>query len=254
MSSSVSSSSSAAIPDPAEPMMHIAALQKEYEVLMTRYQEAVQTHIADLQQAKQTRWVALPGRTWWGDKGLKEGPADTQQQCEALCASQGSACSGATFNAKRRYCWTRASDANGGGAPVLSTGLPSDTALVRQATLSLLAMESLNDRLLQLNQQIQDAWAQAGPPLQQQAQVRAEQQARLAESYRALKRQQQTMKQQLAAFETAQQTQENGQLWVEQQYAWVQLGWGLAAIGAAIAARYWLRSGASVSSLGSAAV
>jgi hypothetical protein len=232
-------------------MVRIAALQKEYEVLMTRYQEAVQTHIADLQQSAQQppaqtadgqqppaqggAWVALPGRAWWGDAALTEGPADSRQQCEALCAAQGAKCTGATFNARKRYCWTRSGEAQ--VAPGSSRG---DVALLRKATQSLVAMEALSDRLLRLNQEIQQAWTEGAPRMQRQATALADQRRRLADSYLALKRQQADMRQQLAEYSTADASRENSQLMVQQQYAWLRLGWGVAAVSAAVALRYWL--------------
>ena len=90
------------------------------------------------------KFTELPGRTWWGTHGIKEGAASTKEECISMCASN-SSCTGATFNPVKRYCWAR------GGDGVLSAGLSDDNALIPKLKGIVLILNRLNEKLMTIN-------------------------------------------------------------------------------------------------------
>jgi hypothetical protein len=64
-----------------------------------------------------------------------------------MCASDQN-CTGAVFNAKKQYCWTRTGDSS------LSPCAKSDNAIIPTLKANNIILQSLNDRLVQLTDQI----------------------------------------------------------------------------------------------------
>ena len=106
-------------------------------------------------------FTALKGRTWWGTGGLSEGSVNSQEECENMCANSPE-CSGATFNPVKRYCWTRTGDIG------ISAGMDTDYALITQQKAALSVMKTLNERLLEINNQITSELQSINPQVQEQ--------------------------------------------------------------------------------------
>jgi hypothetical protein len=92
-------------------------------------------------------FTELPGKTWWGTYGIKEGSVNTKEECISMCASN-SSCTGATFNPVKRYCWTR------GGNGSITPGMGTDFALIPKITNVLLSLTSLNNKLMSINEEL----------------------------------------------------------------------------------------------------
>lgn len=129
--------------------MELDGLQKEYDILLNQYQEAGKHYIALLETPSvANELVSLTGRTWWGEKGLAEGHADTQEECQSMCANSAE-CSGATFHSAKRYCWTRAGNSS------ITEGTPDQVALVKRQQEALSQMTFWNEQLIALNERMQ---------------------------------------------------------------------------------------------------
>lgn len=127
-------------------LLQIDTMQKEYDILLGQYQEAVKTYINVISQPS-TNWVSVPGRTWWGTAALSTETTSNSDECKALC-SENPACSGATYNETKRYCWMRT------GESKLSTGTNKDVAFITEQKEALLIMQGINDQLQKLNRDI----------------------------------------------------------------------------------------------------
>jgi len=202
-----------------ETLIKLEVLQKEYDVLLQQYEEAVNNYIATLQSnivnpatevATSSNVVALKGRTWWGTQGLAEGGVDTQEQCEALCASVKN-CTGATFNPVKRYCWAR------GGESKLTPGLDDDYALIPQQKAALTEMKGLNERLIALNIEIMTMMQTMEPQMQAQKEEKTINYTNLNTSYQKLLDQKVEMEKQLEEYNSAEQDYENQNLYATQQ-------------------------------------
>jgi hypothetical protein len=193
-------------------LIKIEALQKEYESVLQQYQEAVQNYIATIQSSSSsssTVFTSLQGRTWWGTNGLSEGAANTQSECEAMCASSNN-CSGATFNPVKHYCWARS------GNSKITPGISTDQALLPTQKAALLVMSSLNDRLVALADEISNEWIQLHPQVAAQKQEKNNSQLRLDASYKRLLEQKWEMEQQLEEYNSADKEYQDQSLFVLQ--------------------------------------
>ena len=198
-------------------LIKIEALQKEYEVTLQQYQEAGKNYINSLQNASSnpnnstnSKFVALKGRTWWGSSGLSEASVSTQEECETMCAND-SKCSGATFNPVKRYCWIRTGESN------ITPGLADDYALITQQKAALSVMRYLNQRLLDLNEQITNELRNINPEFEQQNQDKNEKQQQLYSSYEQLLEQKIEMDKQLKEYYSINQEEQEQELFVIQQ-------------------------------------
>ena len=153
---------------------------------------------------------ALKGRTWWGTAPLSEGPASTQEECENMCANSDK-CSGATFNPVKRYCWTRSGDAN------ISTGQDDDYALISQRLEALSVMQVLNDKLLDLNNQITTELSNINPQVKQQQTDKNLKQQQLTESYQELLNHKNDIDTQLQEYYSVEQDDMNQSLYTNSQ-------------------------------------
>jgi hypothetical protein len=105
----------------------------------------------------------LPGRTWWGTYGIKEGTVTTKEECISMCASN-SSCTGATFNPVKRYCWTR------GGNGTVSVSSSNDIALIPKIKSVLLTLSALNNKLMSINKELRSETNKINPTFEKDKQ------------------------------------------------------------------------------------
>lgn len=124
-------------------------------------------------------FVELPGRTWWGTYGIKEGTAATKEDCISMCASDAN-CTGATFNPVKRYCWAR------GGDGVVSAGLDDDNALIPKLKANILVLNGLNDRLMSINKELRAETKKITPQLKEEKVANEQKQQKFDDYYNEL--------------------------------------------------------------------
>jgi hypothetical protein len=174
-------------------LINVEALQKEYDNTLQQYQEAVKNYINSLQNSNSVSFAALPGRSWWGTNGVTEGPAESQKECENMCFNSGN-CSGATFNPSKHYCWARSGDG------IVTVGTDADVALIPQKKADLIVMKGLNDKLLNLNQQLSSEIIVIAPQVKEQNTMKNLQQQQLKKTYNQLLEQKLEMEKQLQEY------------------------------------------------------
>ena len=145
---------------------------------------------------------ALKGRSWWGTAPLSEGGASTQEECETMCANSDK-CSGATFNPVKRYCWTRTGDGS------ITTGEDDDYALISHQQEALSVMKVLNNKLLDLNNQISSELSNINPEVKQQDVDKNVKQQQLNISYQKLLNQKIEIDEQLQEYYSINQDEIN---------------------------------------------
>uniref|UniRef100_A0A6C0KM78 Apple domain-containing protein n=1 Tax=viral metagenome TaxID=1070528 RepID=A0A6C0KM78_9ZZZZ len=190
-------------------LLKIEVLQKEYEVTLQEYQEAVQNYINSL-ETNSPSFSALQGRTWWGSAGLKESTVSSQDECIDMCASNDK-CSGATFNPVKRYCWTRS------GEGKISTGLENDYALITKQTEYMSIMKYLNNKLLDLNKKIANGLTIINPQIKQQIEEKNNKQQLLNETYQKLLDQKKKMENESNQYESINKNNTNQSLYTNNQ-------------------------------------
>lgn len=126
-------------------LIKLEALEKEYDVILNQYQEALNTYINALNQPK--NYVSLKGRAYWGQKSLKQDAVTSKEDCINMCKSD-SKCSGATYNEKQNYCWTRQ------GKSTLTVSNDNDYAILSQDKALLTRLQYFNSKLSEMSQEI----------------------------------------------------------------------------------------------------
>jgi hypothetical protein len=190
-------------------LIKVETLQKEYDVILQQYQEAVKNYINNIQNSDNS-FVSLRGRTWWGKGGLSEGSVSTKEECETMCANDDK-CTGATFNPVKRYCWARRGEAT------LSVGETDDQALIPKQKAALISMKTLNERLLSINEEIANEFKNIKPDIEKQSKEKNDKQQQLNESYKYLLEQKIEMEKQLQEYYSIEQDNENQTLFVNKQ-------------------------------------
>lgn len=197
-------------------MLQIDTMQKEYDVLLSQYQESVKTYINIISQPS-TNWVSLPGRTWWGTGALSTESASTSDECKALC-SENKSCTGATFNENKRYCWMRT------GESKLTTGTNKDTALITEQKEALLVMQGINDKLIKLNRDIIQQMNNLNGYVSKMNDENKQIYEQLLQSRLSLVQQREEMESQLAQYNTVIEQENDQSLFSTQQY-WLLYVW-----------------------------
>jgi hypothetical protein len=198
-----------------ESLLKIEVLQKEYDVTLQKYQEAVQNYINSLETSltsnkDASNFTALKGRTWWGTQGLKEGTVSSQTECSSMCSSDDK-CSGATFNPVKRYCWTRSGDGQ------ISTGLDTDEALVSKQTAAMSIMRYLNKQLLDLNQQLTTELSTINPQIKEQTELKDKKQQELNTAHQKLIEQKNEMESEMFVLNSINKNNQNQNLYTNEQ-------------------------------------
>ena len=192
-------------------LINVEVLQKEYEVILKQYEESVKNYIAALEDTDtKTQFTSFKGRTWWGTDRVNEGAATTKEECETMCANSND-CSGATFNPVKRYCWTRRGEGS------LTAGETDDYALIPKQKASLIVMQSLNDKLLSINEQISNELKNVNPEVEEQINDNINKQVELDKSYQSLLEQKLEMAKQLQEYNSLEQENNNQSLFVNQK-------------------------------------
>ena len=190
-------------------VIKLESLRKEYDIILAQYEEAKKTYINNL-QSPPSEYTTLPGRTWWGTGGLKEGPSNTAEECENMCASD-MRCSGATFNPVKHYCWTRT------GESPLSPGDESDNAIIKTLKANNIVLQSLNDRLTFISNRINNVIANAEPEVNELYKNKSEQQTKLNTKYQELVDEKAQLLSEIEEYNTINETISDNELVVNQE-------------------------------------
>lgn len=155
-------------------------------------------------------FVELPGRTWWGTYGIKEGTAETKDDCVSMCASDDN-CTGATFNPVKKYCWTR------GGKGSVSVGQPDDNALLPKLKSVMIILNGLNDKLMDINKELRAETKKINPILKQERQENEAKQQKFDQYYNDLSDDKLEMAKLLNEYNSVESDLDNQTIFVEQQ-------------------------------------
>jgi len=155
-------------------------------------------------------FATLPGRTWWGTHGLKEGTVSSKDECVSMCASDGN-CTGATFNPVKRYCWTR------GGDGTISVGQSDDNALIPKLKSVMIILNGLNDKLMSVNNELRAETKKINPILKEERHANEEKQQKFDLYYNDLSDDKLEMAKLLNHYNSVESDLNNQTLFVDQQ-------------------------------------
>jgi hypothetical protein len=133
--------------------LKLESLYKEFDLNMIKYDQEYKNYM-NILNANSGKFVILQGQTFWGSSGLSEGSANTTNQCQAMCSSNPK-CTGATFKANSKYCWTRTGDGQ-----IFASSSTNDYAIVTEIYKSASTLYSLNLNILSIVNQIKTIYRQ----------------------------------------------------------------------------------------------
>jgi Mg2+ and Co2+ transporter CorA len=183
-------------------IIKLEVLEKEYMVILKQYEENFNNYITNLKVNKDTEFVSLRGRVYWGKNKLKESTLQTIKECESMCASD-LKCTGATFNSSKRYCWTREGEGN------LNSGTSDDYAIIPKLRENLIVLKTLNQKLIDINNEINTTLNKMYPIAQEDIKLKNQKQEKLKQYYGVLLNEQIQIEKSLKEYETIEQQYDN---------------------------------------------
>jgi len=212
--------------------VNLETLSLEYKNLLIKYQQAVVNYVNYLQQestnpcdssnnsADQSCYSIINGQAFWGTSGITQLDVGTIEECKAACA-KAPGCSGATFNPDKNSCILRKGD----GSPVPSSG---DYAIVPKGKKLLQIVDSINNKLTEVNKEILKS-IDKGEPIYNTESVERETQAQeLIQNYEQLVRERIKVAKMLDHYQDVDETLNDGDLKITQNYYSFLLLLGLA--------------------------
>lgn len=156
-------------------------------------------------------FVSLKGRNYWGSGSLKQSQVQSIEDCKSMCASDMN-CTGATFNSDRNYCYTRTGEGD------LVTGNSNDYALIPAKRQALLSLQIINNKLLNVVQQLNLEFKKLEPKVEQNQQNKNKKQKILLDNYSKLLEEQQIIDDSLNDYQSLEKENENHYLLVNQKH------------------------------------
>ena len=200
-------------------IMDLEKLKLEYSFQLNEYKQAVANYVNYLQQNENStpNYTTISGKAFWGSGQAGTQSvynANTTEQCQALCAKT-SNCSGATFNPDvngEAMCWLRT------GEGELVPALDTDNAIIPQAQAYLITIESINNKLIATNQQIQNVIDKSQPVYNSIQTKNQEKNQELIQNYKQLVVEREKISKMLNSYQDLDQSEIQGELKINQKY------------------------------------
>jgi hypothetical protein len=158
--------------------------------------------------------TTMPGKAFWGSGSASVTAGGTVEQCQAMCSSTTN-CSGATYNPTaygQPMCFLRTGDGQ------VVPALDSDIAIIPEAQKYLLIIESINNKLISTNQQIQNVINQSQPIYNSMKTEGQEQNKELIQNYMKLVVEREKIAETLKSYEDLDKSEQEGQMRVTQKH------------------------------------
>lgn len=198
-------------------ILKLEMLTSKYDTTLIKYQQAAADYIHSMKQTNPS-FAVIPGSVYWGSGTLETIPGQqvTKSTCMTSCAKT-KGCSGATFNP----------DSNGTPTCFLRTGdgslIPSSSsnyAIVPLSKSHLLNMQSLNQQLSEINQQIMEIVETQGDAIYKSEEMnRASQNKELQKNYKKLVKDRTEIEEKLNRFQDLDGEKNNSDLKTNANYS-----------------------------------
>jgi hypothetical protein len=195
-------------------ILDLESLNTKYKNLLIEYKQAVANYVDYLKQenfqmAKQELTV-IKGSAYWGISGLSQKTSATLEECKASCAKT-PGCSGATYNPDKK-CSLRSGDSE------IVKGLPDNYAIVPKGKQLLKIIQDINEKLIQVNKEIQDKTKYIKNEYALQVDKRLVKNKALTEQYGILTTERNKIEKILDEYQTLDEKQIEGNINISQNY------------------------------------
>ena len=196
--------------------LNLESLTTEYNNLLIKYQQSVLNYINYFkEETGEKTFTTITGQTFWGSAPLNIYTNITNvTDCQAQCSSTPN-CSGATFNPidhGQPMCWIRTG--NGSVMP----GLSNDSAIVPEAQNLLKIVQSINDELTQVNNQILRIIKKGEPIYNLEAETREMKAKELIQNYSNLVMEREKIGKKMKEYSTLDENDKEGNLLINRNY------------------------------------
>jgi hypothetical protein len=199
-------------------VLSLENLNAQYTNVLIEYRQAVTNYVSFLKDETNTpanqKMVNVPNAAYWGETAISLNNSSTLQECSASCATT-NGCSGATYNPTAEgqpMCWLRGGDSN------LTTGMENDYAIIPEGKQLLLTVQMLNQRLSDINTQIQTITTSGQTDYDSQSIEREQNTVNLARQFIILNEEREKIERAINDYQTVDQQQTTGGLIVNKNY------------------------------------
>jgi len=195
-------------------VLDLETLSMQYRNLLIEYENTVNNYISFLQEessSPQSTMVTIKNTAFWGANSVGASFTSNVQQCKALC-SKTTKCTGATYNTAQRLCFLR------GGDSALSSASDNEVAIVKKSKKLLENIKSINQRLTNINKQIQNKTNSGQPVYREQTKLRHLKTSELITQFGKLTEEREKIDKMISHYKTLDEKQTQGNLTISQNY------------------------------------
>jgi len=204
-------------------VLNLESLTKNYQTLLIEYQQAVvnyinyikgKTDMSNNNVDNGDAMVTIKGVQYWGTGGISQNNAKTINECKAACVAA-SGCTGAIYNATdyaQPMCWLRSGESN------MRTGKENDYSLIKKEQYLLSIIQSINEKLTAINQQIMEITSAGQPVFETSLQEGQQQNSTLINNYKQLTQDREKITQLMNEYQTLEEQQIQGDIKINQNY------------------------------------
>jgi hypothetical protein len=194
-------------------VLDLENLSAKYSNLLIQYEQSVANYSALMQQlnaGKKPPLMSIRQNSFWGTKGISSSAGKSLQKCKALCATT-KGCSGATYNPTNKNCSLR----SGEGSLVPDS---KSYAIVSEEKYLMLNMQSINNQLITINQEILDKTSKGETYFNDEYAERKVKAQELLQNYVMLNRERERINQIVQSYENLNTKEVEGNIKINQNY------------------------------------
>ena len=198
---------------PESIVLDLENLSAQYSNLLIEYEQAVANYSALIQQkisGTAQPLMTIQNNAFWGTGSISSNVIPSAPQCKALCSTT-NGCSGATYNPTNKICSLR----NGEGSLVPDN---NSYAFISEETYLLLNIKSINNQLIEINQQILNKTQEGEPDLNGEYAERLVKGQELLQNYIMLNRERERINEIVQSYETLDYQETEGNIKINQNY------------------------------------
>lgn len=209
--------------DTSSNVLNLESLTINYQTLLIEYQQAVVNYINYIKQQSDVSsnkivngdtMVTIKGTQYWGTAGISQNNSSTINECKAACAALRE-CTGATYNAidyDKPMCWLRSGESD------ITPGSENDTAIIKKEQYLLSIVQNLNEKLIDINQQITEIRSDSEPLFESNAEDSQDQNSTLINNYKKLTQDRAKITQLMNEYQSLEEQQIQGDIKINQNY------------------------------------
>jgi len=209
--------------DSSSIVLNLESLTKNYQTLLIEYQQAVvnyinyikgKTDVSNNNVDNGDAMVTIKGVQYWGTGGISQNNSKTINECKAACVAE-SGCTGAIYNATdyaQPMCWLRSGESN------MRAGKENDYSLIKKEQYLLSIIQSINEKLTAINQQIMEITSDGQPVFETSLQEGQHQNSTLINNYKQLTQDREKITKLMNEYQTLEEQQIQGDIKINQNY------------------------------------